>query len=80
MNIRHPPLHSVWENDDGDKLFVAKLSKLPRAAACVRAFFLVTYAEYVDGHNIGCEIDNDQWSDLIASEGFRMTGIVPIDS
>ena len=94
MSVLRPPLNSVWENDEGDRLVVIGLSRLftekeTTAAGIIawreqapkadrrRELFVVRYAEYADGHDIGCEIDNEQWADLIASAGFRMTGIEP---
>ncbi|MGF6641596.1 hypothetical protein [Paraburkholderia sp. MM6662-R1] len=62
MAIERPPLHSVWENAEGDKYFVEDVSeplsekeiandpdiKTAAEADDARASFLVTYVPYDD--------------------------------
>ncbi|MGD1324401.1 hypothetical protein ACNHE5_05610 [Pandoraea pnomenusa] len=83
MTIQPPPLHSVWENDNG-KIFVLEVDCLgddPDADDEDKDFFLVVALPYADRHNANAivdELDPEQWAELIERDKIRMVGIEPI--
>ncbi|MEI7294406.1 hypothetical protein WCQ02_19880 [Paraburkholderia tropica] len=76
MAVKCPPRYSVWENDKGGKIFVED-------AIEVDGTFFVTIVPYADRNDIDVwadEVDDEQWAELIETDGIRQTGIEPPDS
>jgi hypothetical protein len=82
MEIKAPPLHSIWENDEGMKLFVDDLYDEADPEVGLEdgdepTFFVtvVPYAQRDDMSAIGEELDPQQWESLVENNELRQTGI-----
>ncbi|MDR5883585.1 hypothetical protein [Caballeronia sp. LZ032] len=80
MTIECPPLYSVWENDKGGKIFVEQVIVLDDDEFDGEFFVtVVPYKDRDDMEALADELDQEQWADLIKTDGIRMTGIEPQD-
>jgi hypothetical protein len=88
MAVKCPQQYSVWENDEGAKIFVEDVfdeANDPEAGLEEDddPQFLVTIIPYADRNDMGAvgeELDAGQWADLIETDGIRQTGIEPPES
>lgn len=70
--IERPPLHSVWENDNGEEYFVEDVSEPDDDEP---DFFSVSYVPLKDKDNMGAvgfEADNDEWAEFVAANRLRI--------
>jgi hypothetical protein len=88
MSVKCPKQYSIWENDDGEKIFVEDVfdeATDPEAnlEENDEPQFLVTVVPYADRNDtgaVGKELDAEEWSALIETDGIRQTGIEPPES
>jgi hypothetical protein len=82
MEIKAPPLHSIWENDEGMKLFVDDLydeadPEVGFDEGGEPTFFvtLVPYTQREDMRAIAEELNPEQWKSLVEGHQLRQTGL-----
>ena len=85
MTAKCPPQYSVWENDQGGKIFVEEVydeaaDREVELEEGDEPQFFVTVVPYVSRNHpdaMAEELDAEQWAELVEAGGMRQTGIEP---
>ncbi|MDF3883149.1 hypothetical protein [Cupriavidus basilensis] len=87
MALEKPALHSVWENDQGDKLIVLDVFDPAEDDEMgeddyLPGYYRVTFVDYDERNEaapFGEEFDNEQWMALVKSLDLKQSGVEPGD-